>query len=150
MSHPQRELERDMVTEDEAAVQQLLSELADAWNRGDAQAYGARYRADGTFTNVNGTLYVGHEEFNRRHAEIFRGYLKGTTLAMTTKELRFIRPDVAIVDIDTSLSGMRAQPPGVHAAPDGALHTSLLLVLVKESGSWWMAAYHNVWRSAGG
>jgi uncharacterized protein (TIGR02246 family) len=139
-----------MTTTDEAAIQQLLSELVDAWNRGDAQAYGARYRADGTFTNVNGAFYVGRDEFNRRHEEVLGGYLRGTTLALTTKELRFIRPDVAAVDIDTSLFGVQAQPPGVQAAPDGTLHTCLLLVLVKEGGTWWIAAYHNVWRSAGG
>ncbi len=137
-----------MATTDEAAIQQLMSELAEAWNRGDAQAYGARYLAEGTFTNVNGSFYVGREAFNRRHEEVFRGIFKGTALALTTRELRFIRPDVAVVDIDASLSGLQA-PPGVQAGPDGALHTCLLLVLVKERGSWWMTAYHNVWRSAG-
>jgi uncharacterized protein (TIGR02246 family) len=138
-----------MATADEAAIQQLVGELADAWNRGDAQAYGARYREDATFTNVNGTFHVGREEFNRRHEEIFRGIFKGTTLALTTRALRFIRPDVAVVDIDVGLSGVRATPPGAQAGPDGALHSCLLLVLEKEGGSWWIAAYHNVWRSAG-
>jgi uncharacterized protein (TIGR02246 family) len=148
VSNLEHELEPDMATTDEAAIQQLMSELADAWNRGDAQAYGARYRADGTFTNVNGSFYVGRDAFNRRHEEAFRGIYKGSTLALTTRELRFIRPDVAVVDVDTSLSGFQA-PPGVQAGPDGALHTCLLMVLVKESSSWWIAAYHNVWRSAG-
>ncbi len=93
-----------MATPDEAAIAQLMSELVDAWNRGDAEAYGARYRADGTFTNVNGAFYVGREEFNRRHEEIFRGYLRGTTLAMEPRLLRFLGPGVAVADIDLSLS----------------------------------------------
>jgi len=147
VSKLEHELEPAMATPDEAAIQQLMRELADAWNRGDAQAYGARYLADGTFTNVNGTFYLGREAFNRRHEEGFRGIYKGTTLALTTRELRFIRPDVAVVDIDASLSGLQA-PSGVQAGPDGALHACLLMVLVKESGSWWIAAYHNVWRKA--
>jgi uncharacterized protein (TIGR02246 family) len=136
-----------MATIDEVAIQQLMIDLTHAWNRGDAKAYGARYRADGTFTNVNGTFHVGREEFDRRHEEVFRGVFKGTTLALTTIELRFIRPDVAIVDIDVGLAGCKAQPPGVQAGPDGVLHTCLLMVLIKEDGSWWIAAYHNVWRS---
>jgi hypothetical protein len=37
-----------------------------------------RYKADATFTNVNGTFYVGREEFNRRHEEAFRKVYKGT------------------------------------------------------------------------
>gem|GEM_PF-3960352 len=58
----------------------------------------------------------------------------------------FFRPDVAVVDIDASLSGLQA-PPRMQIGRDGALHTCLLMVLVKERGSWWMT-YHNVWRKA--
>jgi uncharacterized protein (TIGR02246 family) len=141
--------ERALAISDKAAIEQLLRELVDAWNRGDTQSFGARYRRDGTFTNVNGTFYVGREEFNRRHEEVFRGVFEGTTLALTTRTLRFIRPDVAVVDIVTGLSGVRAPPPGVQAGPDGALHSCLLLVLVKEHGAWWIATYHNVWQSVG-
>lgn len=137
-----------IMTADEAAIQQLASELCDAWNRGDADAFGARYRADGTFTNVNGTFHVGREEFIRRHAEVFAGPFKGTTLNLTPRLLRFVRPDVAVIDVDVGLSGYRMKPPGVSADPDGTLHTCLLLVLVKEAGSWWIAAYHNVWSAA--
>jgi hypothetical protein len=44
--------------------------------------------------------------------------------------------------------GSSVQPPGVQVGPDGALRTCLMLVLMKEeSGSWWIAAYHNVWRA---
>ena len=43
-----------MTESDEAAIEVLSGELAAAWNRGDAQAFGARYRADRTFTSVNG------------------------------------------------------------------------------------------------
>jgi len=88
-------------------------------------------------------------EFNRRHEEIFRGYLRGSQLALTTRKLRFLRPDVAVADVDTSLSGVPAQPLGAQAGPDGVLHTCLLMVLVRERGSWGIAAYHNVWRSVG-
>ncbi|SRR5579871_555633 len=135
---------------DEAAIQQLLNELTDAWNRGDAQAYAARFQADGTFTNVNGTFYVGREEFDRRHEEAFRRVYKGSTITAAIKKLRFIRPDVALVDLDLGMFGWQGQPPGVQKGTDGTLHTCLLMVLVKEGGSWWIAAYHNVWRSAGG
>jgi hypothetical protein len=66
---------------------------------------------------------------------------------MTAKKLRFVRPDVAIVDIDTRVSGGSMEPLGVQVGLGGALHSCLLIVLVKESGEWWIAAYHNVWGS---
>ena len=137
-----------MPIDDQRQIEQLIGELTDAWNRGDAKAYGARYLADGTFTNANGSFYVGRDEFDRRHEEIFRGVLRDTRLAMTIKKLRFVRPDVAIVDADTGISGAPLRPLGVDVGPDGLLRSCLLMVLVKERGAWWIAAYHNVWRSA--
>lgn len=136
-----------MPTTDEAMVKQLLDELVDAWNRSDTEAYGARFLDDATFTNVNGMFHEGREEFDRRHEEIFRGALKGTTITLTARKLRFIRQDIAIVDTDCGVFGAVVQPPGVQTGADGALRTCLLLVLVKQSGSWWIAAYHNVWQA---
>jgi uncharacterized protein (TIGR02246 family) len=136
-----------MAINDDEMIQELLGGLVDAWDRGDADAYGARYRDDATFTNVNGMFHVSREEFDRRHDEIFLGALKGSTITLTPRKIRFIRPDVAVVDVDGGVFGAQVKPPGVQAGSDGSLHTSLLLVLVKESGSWWIAAYHNVWQA---
>jgi uncharacterized protein (TIGR02246 family) len=137
-----------MPTDDEREVQQLLRELTDAWNRGDAKAYGARYLSDATFTNAYGSFYVGRAEFESRHEEIFGSLLRGTTVAMTIKKLRFVRPDVAIVDVVTELSGSRLRPQGAEVGPEGVLQSCLLMVLLKERGTWWITAYHNVWRGA--
>lgn len=136
-----------MPKNDEDLIQLLLDELVDAWGRGDAKAYGARFLADATFTNVNGMFHENREEFDRRQEEIFRGALNGTTITLTPRKIRLIRPDVAIVDTDCGLFGYTVSPPGVRAGADGALRTCLLMVLLKKSGSWWIAAYHNVWRS---
>jgi uncharacterized protein (TIGR02246 family) len=133
------------MTDDEAAVRRLLDHLADAWNRGDARAFAARYRDDGTFTNVFGTVHCGRPEFERRHAEVFDGFLKGTTITMTARSLRFVRPDVAVADIDMAYSGFHTLPRGVSTLADGQVHSALLMVLVKEAGDWWVTAYHNIW-----
>jgi uncharacterized protein (TIGR02246 family) len=137
-----------MSAADEGEIQTLIDALTDAWKRGDAKAYGARVMPDATFTNVNGEFYVGREAFDRRHAEVFSGVFRGTTLAMTINKLRFVRPDVAIADIDTEVSGARLRPLGAAVGPDGALRSRLLMALVKEQGAWWIAAYHNVWQAA--
>jgi uncharacterized protein (TIGR02246 family) len=132
----------------ENEIRELLAELIDAWRRGDAAAYGARFQAGGTFTNVFGAFHVGREEFDRRHEEVFRGIFRGSTVTMDIRKLRFLRPDVAVLDLDTGLFGAKLRPPGVEAGADGELRASLLMVLTKEGGRWEIAAYHNVWRSA--
>jgi len=133
---------------EEAEIRVLIGEMTEAWRRGDANAYGARYQTDATFTNVFGDFYIGREEFDRRHAEVFRGIFKDAALTMNIRKVRFPRPDVALVDVVTTLSGAKAQPTGVEPGPDGTLSSSLLMVLTKEAGRWEIAAYHNVWRAA--
>ena len=90
---------------------------------------------------------MGKDEFDSRREEIFRGVFQGTKLNLSIKTLRFVRSDVAIADIDATLVGCLAKPPGVNVGPDGVLHACLLMVLLKQNHCWWIAAYHNVWRS---
>ena len=121
------------------AVDQLLGELAGAWNAGDARAYGARFCPDATITNTDGTLDLGRDEFVRHAEEAFQGVLAGTRLSLAVRKLRLVRPDVAVVDLDLRISGV----------PGGELRTSLMLVLVAENDHWLITAQHNVLQSAG-
>jgi len=121
-----------------------VAELTDAWNRGDARAFSARFAADGSFTNVLGIVAYGREIFELRHAEIFRTIYQGSVLQQSIGRLYFIRPDVAVVDVDAAVSGYLRLPPGVQAANDGALRAKLQLVVTREDSEWWIAAFHNV------
>jgi uncharacterized protein (TIGR02246 family) len=129
---------------DSSAIEALVAGLTDAWNCGDARAFSARFAADGSFTNVLGIVAYGREIFELRHAEIFRTIYKGSELQQSIGKLRFIRPDVAVVDVDAAVTGYLRLPPGVQAASDGALRAKLQLVVTREDGEWWIAAFHNV------
>jgi uncharacterized protein (TIGR02246 family) len=131
------------------AVDQLLGELAEAWNTGDARAYGARFCPDVTFTNTDGTLDLGRDEVVRHAEEAFRGVLAGTKLSLAVRKLRLVRPDVAVIDLDLRISGMPAPPPAASNGPGGEVRTSLMLVLVEEYDRWQITAHHNVMRPAG-
>jgi uncharacterized protein (TIGR02246 family) len=122
-----------------AAVDQLVGEMAEAWNAGDARAYGARYCPDGTFTNTDGTLDLGRDEVVRTAGEAFQGVLAGTKLSPAVRKVRLVRPDIAVVDLDTRVSGM----------PGGEVRISQMLILVEEDDRWWITAQHNVMQSAG-
>lgn len=131
------------------AVDELLGELAEAWNAGDARAYGARYRPDATITNTDGAVDMGRDDFVRRAEEAFQRVLAGTKLSLAVRKLRLIRPDVAIADLDLRISGMPVPTPGVSTGLASEMRTSLMLVLVEEDGRWWITAQHNVPQSAG-
>jgi uncharacterized protein (TIGR02246 family) len=124
---------------DSRAIEALVAELTDAWNRGTPE-----FAADGSFTNVLGIVAYGREIFELRHAEIFRTIYQGSVLQQSIGRLYFIRPDVAVVDVDATVSGYPRLPPGVQAANDGALRAKLQLVVTREDSEWWIAAFHNV------
>ena len=129
--------------DDEQTIRGIVAAAQAAWNAGDADAYAARFHADGTFTNVFGDRHVGRDAFRSRHATIFDTFAKGASASFTVERILIPSPATALVDVNCALKAA-ALPPGLSAGPDGSLRTSLLLVLVKDGGEWWIAGYHNV------
>jgi len=132
------------VNEDETQIRAIVESENEAWNHGDAEAFGAHYAEDGSFTNVIGQQLYGRPAFIAQHARIFSTIYKGSHNSLVIGRIRFLRPDVAVVDIDGVLSGATRLPPGLKAADDGSLHVKLQEVMTKEKGNWWIAAFHNV------
>jgi len=126
------------------AIESIVAALDDAWGKGDAESFAARFAPDGSFTNIIGMVYYGRDAFKERHDAIFKTIYRGSTTKLTISKLRFIRPDVAIADVDAELRGYGVLPPGIRAGADGILRTKLQLVFEKEKDGWWIAAYHNV------
>jgi uncharacterized protein (TIGR02246 family) len=131
-------------TDDETAIRKLVQDQVAAWNRGDATAYSSQFTNDGTFTNIGGQFFTGYEAFLKQHDVIFRGVFRNTTSQQDLISLKFIRPDVAIVETLTSVSGMPETAPGTVADSKGRLRTRLLQVVAMTDGEWKIVAYHNV------
>ena len=115
-----------------------------AWNKGDAEAYSQSFATDGTFTNILGMFYTGHEGFRDRHDQIFKGVYRGTTQQEDVVSIKFWRPDVAVVGTLPTISGVQKFLPGTAPDAKGRLRTRLLQVVVKDKGEWKVVAYHNV------
>ncbi|MCI0353195.1 MAG: SgcJ/EcaC family oxidoreductase [Acidobacteriales bacterium] len=130
---------------DEAAIRRILQDEVEAWNKGDVEAYSRHVAADVTFTNVRGMFFTGYQAFLDRRKEIFKGMFRGTTLRQEVVSLRFLRPDVAVVETLTWISGFSAgPPPGTQTDEKGRLRTRLLQLMVKDAEEWKIAVYHNV------
>ena len=131
-------------TADETAIRKLIQDEVTDWNRGDAAAYSRQFATDGSFTNIRGQFFTGHEAFLKQHEVIFQGIFKNTTSQQDVVSLKFIKPDVAIVETLTSVSGMPQPPPGTVADSKGRLRTRLLQVVMRQGSEWKIVAYHNV------
>jgi len=128
----------------EAVIREIIADQAAAWNGGDGERYARHIAAEASFTNLFGMVMYGKAPFVARHTEILSTFYKGTTKKHAIRRIRFVTPDVALVDIDNEVHGVKAMPPGIVVPPDGVIKTQLMEVFVRRSGQWWVEAYHNV------
>ncbi|MBP2368335.1 SgcJ/EcaC family oxidoreductase [Pseudonocardia parietis] len=120
------------------AVCATIGSLTSAWNAGDADAYGAGFTPDATYTSWVGTHYTGREDIVEGHRALFDGVLAGTRLTDRFLSVRFVHPDVAVVS--TRGDTYEDTPP---ALPDKVQ----TYTVVRDGAAWRIASFHNTRRS---
>ena len=128
----------------ETQIRTIVAEQVTAWDAGDGATYAKHVAPDVSFTNLFGMVMYGHAAFAERHSHILATFYKGTSKHHAVRRIRFVTPDVAIVDIDNEVRGVRTMPAGIAVPPDGILRTQLMEVFVRRGDRWWIEAYHNV------
>lgn len=130
---------------DEEAIRAILNEEVVTWNHGDPDGYSKHFAEDGTFTNVRGMFFTGHQAYRDRHEVIFKGPFLGTKLQLQVVSLRFLTRDYAICETLTWVSDFKkGAPPDLHLDAKGRLRTRLLQLFAKRGGEWQIVVYHNV------
>lgn len=135
---------RAQSSSDTTAVRNIIKGEIDTWNKGDAVGYSRDFAATGTFTNIRGQFFTGYPGYLKQHEVIFEGIFKNSTLKQDVVSLKFVRPDVAIVETVTTVAGAAQSPVGVTRDDKGRIRTRLLQVVAKEGGVWKILTYHNV------
>ena len=132
--------------QDSLSIHTILRQEDQAWNKGDAPAYSQSFSPDGTFTNIAGMFFKGHQAFLGQHEVIFNSFFKNTSLKQKIVSLKFVRSDVAILETLCQVSGFAKEglPPRIQLDAKGQLNTRLLQVVIKEAGAWKIVSYHNV------
>ena len=128
----------------EAQIRSIVAAQAAAWDAGDGAAYARDIAPEASFTNLFGMVMYGQAAFAERHKQILATFYKGTTKHHAIRRIRFVTPDVAIVDIDNEVRGVKAMPAGISVLPNGIVKTQLMEVFARRGGRWWIEAYHNV------
>jgi uncharacterized protein (TIGR02246 family) len=124
---------------DERTIGVVVGRFMDAWNRHDAHALAALFSEDADFTNVRGTHVRGRTGVSGFLAPLFTGAFKESHLTGRLRSVRFLKPDIALADIDWEMTG--ATTPEGSARP---LHKGLLdWALTKTGGQWLITVMHN-------
>ncbi|HZT21070.1 MAG TPA: SgcJ/EcaC family oxidoreductase [Dongiaceae bacterium] len=122
------------------AIREIVEDLVAAWNRHDAVGFSRRFAPDADFTNVFGMALKGREAIERAHAAIFATIFKDSRLSAQETEIRFVRPDVAAVDVRWTMTGARDLDGEDWPDRRGLLN----LLATQEGGAWSIAVSHNM------
>jgi len=125
---------------DEQAIRAVMDGFMDAWNRHDAKAWTALFSEDADFTNVRGIGASGRSGIEQFHARVFATIFKNSVQKYTDIKTRFIRPDVAAVDVRWEMTGSTDQAGNPVPLRQGLLN----FVMVKSHGNWQIAVMHNL------
>ena len=121
---------------DEADIRQVVRQVQDAWNAHDGKAFATPFALDADYVTVRGEHAKGREAIEKGHTEIFTTIYKDSHNVGTVKSIRFLRPDVAVVQGEWNLE-FRA---GGEARKGHAMNT---MVMTKDNGKWSIAAFQN-------
>jgi len=92
-------------TADETAVKALVARYDAAFNAHDTKAFAATFAQDADFTNWVGQAAHGRSEIETFHIPILTLVYKNGVQKITDTQVRFIRPDVAAVDVRSDVTG---------------------------------------------
>jgi uncharacterized protein (TIGR02246 family) len=113
----------------------IVSALTAAWTAKDAAAYAAAYAVDLQFINPLGAVISGREAFRAQHVFLFNGPFAGSTLTLVIRDIQFLTGTIAIVYLDTSLTGYAFLPPGLPSS-GGVQRNRSTWVVEKRGGEW--------------
>jgi uncharacterized protein (TIGR02246 family) len=120
---------------DEAAIRSLEAAYDAAWNAADLDALTAPFTPEATIVDPFGGVSVGRDEIGRLLATLLAGAGRGSTHAGAILGVRFVTDNVALVDGEAVIEGLKA--PAGSVLP--ALVHRFTDVLVKSDGSWRIA-----------
>jgi uncharacterized protein (TIGR02246 family) len=112
-------------------VRQTIKQYAEAWNAGDVQALRACWRDDGEFVDRDGRTH--------RFGEIIEDRMQAPgsdgNLSVAVSAVRFLSPDVALVDGSTILDDAQQQETG---------SAGFSAVCTRQDGKWVLARVHEL------
>lgn len=119
---------------DEAAIRENVKRLETGWNTKSGALFAKPFAEDADYVVINGMYIKGRTAIETAHQQIFDTIFKETTVTFTIRQIRFLRPDVAVAHVN----GHRTGP-----TKDLEQDAMLTLVMTKEKNGWTIAAFQN-------
>ena len=123
------------MTADEQVIQGILQQIEGAWNRYDSVSLAAVFAEDANFIQIFGGQLDGRAAIEAAHRHIFETIYRGSHASFVLRNIRFLRPDVAVVfaRAHVKLEGNEARE----------IETRPTLIVVKEQDKWQIVTFQN-------
>ena len=119
---------------DEAAIRGNVKQMESGWNTKSGALFAKPFAEDADYVVINGMYIKGRKVIETAHQQIFDTIYKDTTVTLNIKQIRFLRPDVAVAHVNAHREG-----PTKELTADALL----TMVLTKEKQGWTIAAFQN-------
>jgi len=110
------------------AIEHLVAELTAAFNEHDPAAFAACFTEDADFTDVIGNTVFGQAEIERLHRFPFTHVMREATMTIDRTDVRFLRPDLAVVLARWTVTGNRSPTDEPLPPRSGILHVVCTLL----------------------
>jgi uncharacterized protein (TIGR02246 family) len=107
-----------------------------AWVNKDASAFADQYVLNSELVSPLGAILSGREAIRAQHAFLFAGPFAGSTSTTEIRRTVYLAGDARMVDLDVTLTGYVALPPGLHETAPGEVRTRVKWIVVLRQDSW--------------
>jgi uncharacterized protein (TIGR02246 family) len=91
---------------DKAASNAVITDrFLAGWNAHDAHLFASAFAPDADVTNVRGVSASGRENIEQFHAQAVQKMFMQSHQTAKMKKVRFLKPDVAVVDVRWEMTG---------------------------------------------
>ncbi len=123
-------------TEDEKSIRANVEQMVKGWNAKSGVEFAKPFAENSDYVVINGFHIKGRADNAKSHQRIFDTIYKDSRLVATIKQIRFLRPDVAVAHGESNLT---FQINSEERKGNG----TVTLVMTKENGKWEIAAFQN-------
>ena len=121
---------------DEAAIRENVRQMESGWNTKSGALFAKPFAENADYVIINGMHIQGREAIDKGHRRIFETIYKDSVISLSVKQIRFLRPHVAVVHV----TGHNKFRQGEETHEIDAIIT---MVMAKEMDGWKIAAFQN-------